>query len=295
MKTLPIFAALALFATSTGVAHAAATPQVPVLVTSDLDGRVDKALADFRARASTAGATLTDPAVKAAYDELIASIRAAYAAMANATPNTATIRTRLTEAINDIMTRAQKIAISQAEFNALQVDILNHRVRNAVNQAMANYKAGTATADDLRRIQQAMVAAADAGKADLPELSELRDRLQTRIDALNKRGNILATDLVPIDQDVAATSVKVWAHVLQNHTLAGIQTETDWLRPKYSLNDDVVVAGSPANLVDIQKRLLRILDGLKAKVSPTGNNLSTSDFDDLKAQITAYARAALGA
>ena len=258
----------------------------------DIDARVDKALAEFKARAANAGATLADPAVKAAYDELIASIRAAYAGMATATPDTATIRTRLTEAINDIMTRAQKIAISQAEFNALQVDILNHRVRNAVNLAMANYKAGTGTADDLRRIQQAMVAAADAAKAELPELSELRARVQTKIDALIARGRVLATDIQPVDLDVAATSVKVWAHVLENHTLAGIKTETDWLRPKYSLNDDVVVAGSPSNLVDIQKRLLRILADLKVKAS-SGTGTTQVDFDQLKAEITAYARAAL--
>ena len=149
---------------------------------------------------------------------------------------------------------------------------------------MANYKAGTGTADDLRRIQQAMVAAADAAKAELPELSELRARVQTRIDALIARGRVLATDIQPVDLDVAATSVKVWAHVLENHTLAGIKTETDWLRPKYSLNDDVVVAGSPSNLVDIQKRLLRILADLKVKAS-SGTGTTQVDFDQLKAEM----------
>jgi len=293
MKTLPIFAALALMTAWTGVAHAAppATCQGTTTNQAELDAKVDAALAQFRERMKNAGVTLADPDVKAAYDALIQSLRSQYAAMANSSPTTATIRTRLTEAINDIVNRAQKIAIAQAEFNALQIDILNHRVRNAVNQAMAAYKAGTGTVEDLRRIQQTMVAAADAAKAELPELSELRARLNARIDELIARGSVLASELEPLDKDVSATSAKLWSHVLELHTLASIKTETDWVRSKTSISDHVALVNNPPNLVDIQKRLFRILDGLKAKVE--AGTLSQAEFDALKKEITAFAREAL--
>jgi hypothetical protein len=290
MKTLPIFAALAVL-TTTGVVHAApVTCQVPVQAV-DVDTRVDNALEKFRTRASNAGASLADPAVKEAYDELIASLRAAYAAMANTTPTAQTIRTRLSEAINDLLARAQKIAIDQAEFRALQIDILNHRVRNAVNQAMYAYKTGAGTIEDLKRIQRAMTQAADAAKADLPELSELRAKVNARIDELIARATVLATDLEPIDQDIAATSVKAWSKVLENHTLAKIYNDTDWNRSKNAINDHLVLVGNPTNLADIQKRLMRILDGLKAKV--IAGTITPADFESLKTEITAYARAAV--
>jgi chromosome segregation ATPase len=292
MKTLPILAAFAALTVSTGVVHAAPTTTCQTgTQVSDIDKAVDDALTQFRTRMANAGVTLADPDVKAAYDNLIKSLRAAYADMANTTPTTAQIRTRLTEAINDIVTRAQKIAIAQAEFNALQIDILNHRVRNAVNRAMAAYKAGTGTVEDLRRIQQTMVAAADAAKAELPTLQELRQRVNARIDELIARGNVLASELEPIDKDISATSAAIWSKELELHTLASIKTETDWVRSKNSISDHVVLVQSPPALVDIQKRLFRILDGLKAKVD--AGTLSQADFDALKTEITAYARAAL--
>jgi hypothetical protein len=277
-----LFATLALATFTSAPLHAqtAGTTTKPVSVTSEADLRVDTALETCKKK------ILAGDKDRAAATEYAAAINAAYTDLASWTPSTDTIRKRLINAMNDIYTRAAKAQIKAEEFELQRIDAIDARLENAISKAAAD-----PTIDNLTRITNHLTKLADAAKALVPATVDFQARAQALIDALVKKARYVARDLEPLKSEVSASRAERSETLLENRAVAKTYVDNDFLRTKshYSEHLDWLAKTDPS-VADLKAKLLAILDSLQTRAAGAG--LTREEFNDLKAQFIARARAA---
>lgn len=280
LKILCSVIALVPLATAPATAQSA-TAALPTQVGGDVDARIDAALEAAKK------AVLAKDMDRKAYNELVAAIRAGYSALQTATPNADTVRTRLVNAIDDIYARGATAAIQAEEFETLRIDALDARLDNAIQIAMGD----PANADHLKRIIDHLTRLVDAAKALDPEMGNVRTRVQAMVDELTKKARRAAADLQPVMMEVSAARAMRSTTILERRAVAKTITPSDFARARNHVSDHMVLlTRTDPSAREIQQKLVAAIDSLEKRAAGAG--LTRDDFNELRSQLTARARAA---
>ena len=291
MKTIINLAAaaaiLSLSVQASPVQNASAAPAQNASVSSfDMDTRVDNALQNLAAKVVARGGTRAD------YDALVAEFKAQMDAAAAINTKAPTLRTRFEASVADIQTRAATAAIAQEEFDLLRIEAIDARLDDALQALYARAVAGGATRQEYQRVANYLTAAADAAKAVDPDSGNIRTRLQSMVDALEKAAAKAASDFQPVAEEVTSARLGRNLTILSHRNDGKTLTATDWTRARNAINDavDAFSKSDPTDAASIQKTLLASLDSLQKRAAAAG--LTRADFDALRDSWTKRARAA---
>lgn len=229
---------------------------------------------------------LAGDADRAAYDDLVSAINTSYAALAQSTPDTSTVRTRLVAGLDDIYARAKMGKIAPEEFAALRVEMLDAQMHNLLAEAAA--KPGEKGPDMLAKGLKQL---ADASQEIDPATSEWRARAQTLVDELKKKPAVAAADLEPLTEELTHAATLRSEALLEKRATAKAATPVDFDRVRDHMSDLLEMqAAKDPSANELKAKLSATIDELEQKSS--GAALTRTDFEPLRKELAQRGRTA---
>jgi len=242
--------------------------------------RIDTAYEAARAR------VLAGDTDRAAYTELVGAINGGYGALAQSTPDSSTVRTRLVAALDDIYARAKTGKIAPEEFAALRIEMLDAQMHTLLAEAASGI--GEQGSDVLGTGLKQL---ADASQELDPGTPEWRTRAQTLLDDLKKKPAPEPADLEPLNEELTHAAALRSEALLEKRAVAKAATSIDFARVRNHMSDLLDLQGrKDPSARELKERLSTLIDELEQR-SP-GATLTRADFETLRKDLVQRGHAA---
>ena len=258
-------------------AKPAAPPAAKPAATSTAS-RVDQAFETMRQK------VLAGDTDSAAHDELVKEIGSSYAALASATPDASTVRTRLVASVDDIYARAKSGKIGPEDFAALRAEMLDASLENALAE-MATQPG----AQSMEKVNSAFKQASSAAMELDSSAGEARTRAQALLDELKTKPAVASTDLEPLHEELAHGRAMLSVAVLEKHATAKGATKVEFARARNTISDLFALQSQrDPQAGEVSKKLVSALDDLEQR-GPDAK-LAKSDFELLRKEVAQHGR-----
>jgi hypothetical protein len=235
--------------------------------------RIDVALENLRQR------VLAGETDKAVYEEFVSAVKSGFESLQQGTPDATAVRARLVAALDDIYERAKRTKIAAEEFAALRVEVLDATLLNALSKWAAQ-----PGEDGMKAVEGSLKELADAAQEVDPGSAGWRGRAQALLEALKQNPAPTATDVAPLQEELAHARALRSEGLLEKHATARGASPTDFARVRDQVSDllELQTPRDPGAR-DLKKKLMTVIDELEQR--GTGATLTSADFELLRKEL----------